>query len=198
MEAPSAELVARWRGGDQEAARELFRRYAARLRALARSRLPAGLARHIDPEDVVQSACRSFFSGARAGRYALRREGDLWRLLAAITVHKLRHQVERHTAGKRDAARERHFGGESTLFRLQGRLFARGPSPSQAAALADALEQVFRELGPLERRVVELRVEGRSLEEIAAAVRRSERTVRRLLERVKGRLRQEGVDGQDL
>src|SRR5437879_3375640 len=106
MEAPSAELMARWRQGDQEAAEELFRRYAERLLALARSRLSARLARHVDPEDVVQSAFRSFFTGARADRFALRRSGDLWRLLVAITLHKLQHQVERHTAGKRTAVRE--------------------------------------------------------------------------------------------
>src|SRR5947209_1095765 len=88
MESPSADLMARWRDGDQQAAGELFRRYADRLRALARTRLSARLARHVDPEDVVQSAYRSFFSGARSDRYALRRSGDLWRLLVSITLHK--------------------------------------------------------------------------------------------------------------
>jgi RNA polymerase sigma-70 factor (ECF subfamily) len=191
MEAQSAELVMRWREGDQEAAAELFRRYGGRLRALARSRLPAALARRVDPEDVVQSACRSFFAGARAGRYVLRRRGDLWRLLAAITLHKLKHKVERHAAGKRDAGRERHFGGESTLLGLRGRPFAREPSPSQAAALADTLGRLLAALAPRERRMVELRLQGCGLEEIAADAGRSERTVRRLLERVKDWLRHE-------
>jgi RNA polymerase sigma factor (sigma-70 family) len=195
MDVLSTDLVARWRDGDQQAAAELFRRYAGRLQALARSRLPAALARHVDPEDVVQSACQSFFADARAGRYVFRRRGDLWRLLAAITLHKLRHQVERHTAGKRAAAHERHFAGESTLFRLRGRFFARDPSPSQAAALADTLRQVLDALTPPERRMVELRLEGYGLDEIAADTRRSERTVRRLLERVKDRLRLEGAEG---
>ena len=38
-------LLARCRNGDQQAAAELFRRYADRLIALARSRLSARLAR---------------------------------------------------------------------------------------------------------------------------------------------------------
>jgi RNA polymerase sigma factor (sigma-70 family) len=191
MEAPSADLLAQWRDGDQEAAEELFRRYAERLIALARSRLSARLACHVDPEDVVQSAYRSFFIGARDGRYALERSGDLWRLLVAITLHKLHHQVERHTAGKRAVARQRRLGPLSGPFGPQGELLAHDPTPAEAAALADTLEQVLRGLGPLERRMVELRLQGCRLEEIAADVHRSERTVRRLLERIKERLQDE-------
>jgi RNA polymerase sigma-70 factor (ECF subfamily) len=198
MDVVSVELVAQWRDGDERAAGELFRRYAERLVALARSRLSARLARHVDPEDVVQSAYLSFFAGARDGRYVFRHSGDLWRLLVAITVHKVHHQVERHTAGKRDVARECHFGGESSLFALQGRLWDREPSPSEALALTDTLEQVLRGLEPRERRMVELRLQGFSQDEIAADVHRSERTVRRVLDRVKQRLRRECPEDLDL
>jgi RNA polymerase sigma factor (sigma-70 family) len=198
MDAPSAELMARWRNGDQEAAEMLFRRYVERLLALARSRMSSWLARHVDAEDVVQSAYRTFFAGALAGRYLLRRNGDLWRLLAAITIHKVQHQVERHTAGKRSVNRERHFGSDSSLFELQGQMLAREPTPEQAAALADTLEEAFRGLEPVDRRMVELRLQGSGLDEIAADVRRSERTVRRVLERVKGRLRQQYPESLDL
>src|SRR5947209_20413942 len=114
MDNLSADLVMRWRDGDQRAAGELFERYAERLIALASSRLSARLARHVDPEDVVQSAYRSFFVGARDGRYVLGRSGDLWRLLVAITLHKLQHQVERHTAGKRSVVRECRFAAGGT------------------------------------------------------------------------------------
>src|SRR5262245_5701318 len=76
----SGNLVARWRQGDQQAAAELFHRYASRLTALARSQLSGQLAHRIDPEDVVQSVCRCFFADTREGRYELQRGGDLWRL----------------------------------------------------------------------------------------------------------------------
>jgi RNA polymerase sigma factor (sigma-70 family) len=194
MDALSAELMARWRDGDEQAAGELFRRYAERLLALARSRLSTWLARHVDPEDVVQSAYRSFFTGARDGRFDLRRSGDLWRLLVAITLHKLQRQAERLTAAKRAVARERSLQEEGGSMGLQAGLLAREPTPAEAAALADTLEAVLRGLGPLERRMVELRLAGHALEEIADDVRRSERTVRRLLEQVKQRLRQECLD----
>ena len=63
----SAQLVARWQAGDEAAAEALFARYADRLTQLAASRLARRLAARIDPEDVVMSAYRSFFVGARRG-----------------------------------------------------------------------------------------------------------------------------------
>src|SRR5262245_30887753 len=119
MESPdsSAELLARWRAGDQQAATALWQRYAQRLLALVRSRMSGELAHHTDPEDVVQSAFCSFFAGTRDDQYVLRHSGDLWRLLVAITLHKLHHQVRRHMAAKRSMALEHHFGEESELFR---------------------------------------------------------------------------------
>jgi RNA polymerase sigma-70 factor, ECF subfamily len=187
MNHQSAELMARWRKGDQGAAGELVERYTERLLALARSRLSAPLARHIDPEDVLQSAYRSFFVGTRDGRYVLERSGDLWRLLAAITLHKLHHQVERHTAQKR-AAREISFAPDESVYGLEAVQLAHEPSPADAAALADELEQVLRDLEPRQRRMVELRLQGYSLDEIAAATQRCERTVRRILDQVKDQL----------
>jgi RNA polymerase sigma factor (sigma-70 family) len=191
----SAELMTRWRDGDQRAADELVERYTDRLLALARSRLHARLTRHIDPEDVLQSAYRSFFVGTRDGRYVLQRSGDLWRLLVAITLHKLHHRVERHMAGKRAVALESPCEEADPLGGLETLALAREPSPVEAAALADELELVLRGLEPRQRRVVEMRLQGYSLDEIAGAAQRSERTVRRTLERVKEHLEQRCHEG---
>ena len=179
----SAELLVRWQNGDQQAAGDLFRRYAERLIALVRSRLSEKLARRLDPEDVVQSVYRSFFSGARDGRYVLEQSGALWRLLVAMTLNKLRHQVEYHTAGKRAMDRE----GEAAdgLEGIGAEALAAGPSPAEALAVADELERLMRGLDPLQRRMVELRLQGYTLNEIADETRRSLRTVRRLLDRIK-------------
>src|SRR5438045_6574038 len=60
-------LMARLRAGEDAAAREVFQRFAARLVALTRGRFNRLLARKVDPEDVVQSAFKSFFVRHRAG-----------------------------------------------------------------------------------------------------------------------------------
>jgi RNA polymerase sigma-70 factor (ECF subfamily) len=184
----SGDLLARWRQGDQQAAEELFRRYADRLIALARSRLPAKLASRTDPEDVVQSVYRSFFTAAREGRYDVPHGGDLWRLLVRITFHKLYRQLEHNTAGKRAVEREQPGGDGLGPGGIPGHLLARDPSPVEAVALADELEHFMRGLEPLERRLMELRLQGYNVEEIAADTQLALRTVYRILERVKHQL----------
>ncbi len=177
-------LVNRWRAGDERAADDLFHRYVDRLLALARSRLSEKLAARFDPEDVVQSAYRSFFDKARSGSFAVERSGDLWRLLAAITINKLHHQIERNTAGKRGIDQEQ--GASSWLNQLDlVETVTRDPSPSEAVALADEMELLMRDLAPHQRRMLELRLRGYTLEEIAVEVQRSERTVRRVMDQVK-------------
>jgi RNA polymerase sigma factor (sigma-70 family) len=170
---PSEQLLLRVRQGDEDASRQVFERYLTRLTALARSRLAARLQRRTDPEDVVLSAYRSFFVGARDGRFTLQRSGDLWRLLATITLHKLNRQVKRHSAESRDVQRE--------IAAASGADFAHEPTAEEAVALADELEAILTPLDPFLRRVLELRLQGQSLEEIAAITMRSERTVRRSL-----------------
>lgn len=183
-DATSIDLMARWRDGDEQAADELFHRYAHRLVALAHTRLSAKIARRSNAEDVVQSVYRSFFVNARAGRYSLERSGDLWRLLVAITLHKLRGQVERHTAEKRSIHQEQTAGD----FGLPAAVLAEEPSPAEAAALADEIEEVMNRLEPLQRQILELRLQGYNLEEIANAVQRSIRTVKRGLSDIRHQL----------
>lgn len=170
-DAPSRELLEDCRRGDAAAERELFDRYAARLVGLARARLSRRLAARVDPEDVAQSALRSFFLRARDGDVVLRESGDLWRLLARITVRKVCRAARRHTAGCRSVAREGELG----------EALARGPSPADAAALLDEVAGALAPLGPVGRRIAEMRLAGHDVDEIAAEVGRSARTVRRAL-----------------
>ena len=172
----SEQLLARYQAGDQAAAEEIFRRYVVRLTVFARARLAPRVARRIDPEDVVLSAYRSFFIRARSGRVSLRRSGDLWRLLVAITMNKVRHQVARHQADKRSIDRE-----ESVLDAITEPL-ARGPAPEDAIAVADELERIMAALPAVKRRILELRLLDYEISEIADDIGRSERTVRRMLD----------------
>jgi RNA polymerase sigma factor (sigma-70 family) len=187
-EEASINLVARWRDGDQLAADQLFRRYAEQLIALARTRLSAKVSKRVDAEDVVQSAYRSFFHGSRAGRYDIRRGGDLWQLLVVITLHKLQHQVRRNLAGKRSVNREQPFAGENRLLGIQPQRLAQAPSPVEALALAEELEQLMRRLDPLHRRMLELRLQGYTVDEIATDTQRCPGTIRRVLDRIKQQL----------
>src|SRR5262249_52345354 len=102
----SQELLQLYQDGQSEAATAIFDRYVARLIALARNRIGPKLKRRVDAEDIVQSAFRSFFVHAKGDDYQLVQSGDLWRLLASITLNKLHHRIEKQTAAKRSIHRE--------------------------------------------------------------------------------------------
>ncbi len=179
-----AELVQRCRDGDQEAATILFRRYVNRLIGLVRDKLSQRFASRMDAEDVVQSAYRSFFGGLGNGEFTVERTDELWGLLAAITMHKLYRKVAFHNAKRRSVQREQPAGAENVLDEFP-QLIAELPTPAEAVEVVEELDHVMNRLPPLERRVLELRLEGYSSTEIADRIHRSDRTVRRAMEKLR-------------
>ena len=178
-------LVDRLRSGDSRAADELFSRYVGRLLELARGRLSAKLARRVDAEDIVQSAYRSFFVRAQQGEYAIGATGDLWKLLVAITINKVRGQAEFHSAGKRSLGAEQSMRAGPDLPPVELAVVTREPGPDEAALLCEMVEGLMVNMDETQRRMLELRLQGYQIEEIATEVQRSERGVRRLLDKVK-------------
>src|SRR5262249_56050511 len=118
-------------------------RFAGRLIAMARGRFNRLLARKVDPEDVVQSAFKSFFVRHRAGKLDVGDCDGLWNLLTLITLRKCADRAEYFLADRRDAARE--ATGPAGGDRPDPRLLAldRQPPPGGAGVLAEAVEHVF-------------------------------------------------------
>ena len=187
MQETSADLLERFRQGDTQAADVLFARYVERLVEMVRWQISPSLQKRLDPEDAVHSAYRSFFVRARQGQFVLTRSGELWKLLVTITLNKLRRQIAHHRAKKRAVARDRPFAVAS----LGTVDVASGPTPLEAIAAVDELESFMATLSPLQRHVLELRLQENHWDEIASATGRSERTVRRALEKIRQRWQQE-------
>src|SRR5580692_9156029 len=95
-------LLARFRRGSEDAATQIYLRYAERLRALARSRCSPTLASRVDADDIVQSVFRSFFQAAQLGSLQITTGEDLWRILLGIALNKIRNEHSFHHAAKRD------------------------------------------------------------------------------------------------
>ncbi len=182
-----ADLLDRLRRDDEQAARQLFRRFAGRLIGLARSRLDERLRGKADPEDVMQSVFKSFFARLGGGQYELDSWDSLWSLLTVITLRKCGYRTRHFRAGRRDVRREQPPpDAEDPAADWQA--LAREPSPDEAAVLGETVEQLLRGLDERERAVVELSLQGYKAPEIGPRVGVAERSVYRVLERVKGRL----------
>jgi RNA polymerase sigma-70 factor (ECF subfamily) len=186
-----AELL---RAGDQGAATEVFRRFAGRLIALARTELDTRLRRKEDPEDVVQSVYRSFFTRYHAGQFDFATWDALWSLLTVITVRKCMGRAEHYHAQRRSVAGE--VDAESTSDAADGLAPAidREPTPLEAAVLAETVEHMMRGLESDDRAIVELSLQGYTAPEIGARLGFAERTVRRVRERIKKRLQRMQAD----
>jgi RNA polymerase sigma factor (sigma-70 family) len=180
-------LMARIGAGDPEAAAELHRRYVRRLVGLARTRLDSRVRQKVGCDDVVQSVFRTFIRRQTEGEFELDGWGDLWSLLAVITLRKCGHQVRHFRTEARDIGRELvpDLTGTATDS-WQG--IARDPTPSEGLVMAETVEQLMRKLTERERPILELALQGYKAREISGMMRRSERTVYRVLECIKSEL----------
>jgi RNA polymerase sigma-70 factor (ECF subfamily) len=185
MDEPSdRELLERFRSGEQFAATALYFRYAPRLLALARARCSPGLAHRLDSEDIVQSVFRRFFRRARSGGYEVPVGAELWNLLLVIALNKIRTAEAYHRAGKRDVATTATADGLDESL-AAGAACDAGDGAYLSLVVSEAMER----LSPPLREIVELRLQGYEVREIAEMTDRSLRTVERLLSQARSQLR---------
>jgi RNA polymerase sigma-70 factor (ECF subfamily) len=173
----------RVRQGSDDAATQLYLRYARRLRALTRARCSARLSRLVDADDIVQSIFGSFFRGAGQGLYNVPAGDDLWRLLVVIALNKIRSKANYFLAAKRDAR----------LTVSANEIDEQAPPESNSthedlAFLQLSVREALEKLAPLQRQVITLRVEGHEVAEIARRTARSHRTVERILQQTRQQL----------
>lgn len=181
-----ADFLSRLHNRDDAAAQELFGRFAHQLVALAMRHIAKGFRHKVDPEDVVQSAYKSFFVRYGAGNLEVVNWNSLWGLLALITVRKCAERAVYHRAARRDAAREVSPRGEEGSPWLDP--LGREPTPLEAAELSETVEQLLAGLDEDERPVLELSLQGFTTREISERLGRAERTVRLLREGIRHRL----------
>jgi RNA polymerase sigma-70 factor, ECF subfamily len=181
-DASDASLLSVFRQGNQDAATELYIRYAKRLRALVKEQCSNGLARRLEEDDIVQSIFRTFFTGAMQGLYKVPGGQDLWRLLLVISLNKIRAKGAYHNAAKRDARRTASLnaiglGGEPS-----------DQDTGEQAFFQVVVQEALESLPVDYREVVELRIQGYEVDEIATKCNRAKRTVERILQEARKRL----------
>ena len=182
-------LVAGLRDGDEEAAAAFYGRYGPLLERLADKNLESGIRRRVGGDEVAHSACRTFLRRIRIGEFSLDGRDDLWNLLCAITVAKVRKKVRFHRAQKRGVGREIRGTTDDDAPSPDAVLPTEALGPADAAEIADAVQHLLDGLNDEERQLVCLKLEQRTDEGVADAIGCSERTVRRLRQRIQERWR---------
>jgi DNA-directed RNA polymerase specialized sigma24 family protein len=174
------DLVRKLQAGDSVAAGQLHDLYVRRLLSTVRQRMNPALRRRLDPEDIVQSAFRSFFRVVSTNDWHSQgRAGQVWSLLHAITLNKLNAKIRFHAAGKRSVTRE--------VYEVDS--ICDADAQQAEAIFIDELQRVMCENTPQHRQILELLLSGVSEAEVAISMKCSLRTVYRVLERVTSQLR---------
>jgi RNA polymerase sigma-70 factor (ECF subfamily) len=170
-------LVQRWQRGQEDAPNLLHLRYAERLRALAAKKMSSGLAQRVDAEDVVQSVFRTFFRRAAQGQYQVPEGEEIWKLLLVIALNKIRDLGDFHRAARRDVRRTADGATYDQAIESES-----GQDDTALTILRLVIDEVLETLPPSHRPIVELRIEGYEMAEIAERTQRSKRTVERVLQ----------------
>jgi RNA polymerase sigma factor (sigma-70 family) len=190
------------KNGDEEAARQIWQRYVARVNAFARKRLGVQTRHIVDDEDVAQSVFRSLYLGVANGEFSwLVDRGSLWPLLATITRRKTANLIRRENRLKRGGGRVR---GESELDQDAGAGRAgldqfphADPPPDFTLQMIEECQRLLIQLpDDTYRFIVGNRLEGRTNDEIAELLGITKRSVERKLQLVREFLSDRASDAE--
>lgn len=175
-------LLQLFRTGSEDAASELYGRYAERLDFLASRGLGSDMRSLVGSEDVVQSIFRTFFRRAAAGDYEVPEDTELWNLLVTISLNKLRAIGLHYRRQKRSVARTLH--SESEIGDVAG-----GDDVAYQV-LRMVIDELIESLPDSHQRIIHLHIEGWDVTGIASETQRSKRTVERVLQQFRNQLKE--------
>jgi RNA polymerase sigma-70 factor (ECF subfamily) len=175
-------LLQMFQTGSEDAASELYGRYAERLDFLASRGLGSDMRSLVGSEDVVQSIFRTFFRRAAAGDYEVPEDSELWNLLVTISLNKIRAIGLHYRRQKRDVSRTVHVnsdvgdvaGGDGVAYQV----------------LRMVIDELIESLPESHQRIIHLHIEGWDVSGIASETQRSKRTVERVLQQFRIQLRE--------
>lgn len=180
-----ADFLIRIHQGDEDAARELLRRYEAEVRLVVRRQLPRLLRSRFDSLDFLQSVWGSFFRRMRDAPTEFEDSRHLVAFLARAAKNKVIDEYRRAGSRKQDMHREEPLWSDG---RNPRDLADTIDSPSEVAQAHEAYTRLL-DLLPEERQsIVKMKAEGLSSKDIGDRLGISERTVQRVLEELRRRV----------
>lgn len=177
-----AHLITLFCEGNEWAATVIHKRYEKRVRHLAERNWPAAVRSRFDPDDIVQEVFDRFFRAVRRGLYSTNEESPLWGFFLVITLNQVRRTASRHLARRRDVRQTVLQGNHCTPLEFQER------RQSCVAHSELVVEETLAALPLPMRHVVECKLQGYTVVEIARSLMISHRTVERLLQAVRLRI----------
>ena len=184
-----ADLMTRAKAGDPAAIRDFLLRFEPEVRMMVCARLPKKLRTQFDSLDIVQAVWQSFFSDLPRDTPDFVKVEHVHGFLAGVVRNKVYEQHRKLTrTAKYNIPREERLYIRRGDRDVPREVVSPDPSPSKAAQADDRLAQLTEGRNPSEVKMITLRREGLTYEEIATHMGVNERTVRRTIESARSRM----------
>lgn len=181
-----AKLIEEIQAGSQDAVQTLVDEYGSYLFRAIRRRLNRQIRSQYDSQDFAQAVWASFFRH-RDTITRFRQPGELAAYLGTMAGNKVIDEIRRKfETEKHNINRERRLESDRGEHRRE--LDARIPTPSQFAVANEQFDRLTSNQPPHYRRIIELRAEGATFNEIAEQLGINEKTARRVISDLTKRL----------
>ncbi len=192
MGSSDQDLLRQATSGDRQALVGLLEEHTPAVCQRLVGKIPQRWQAVLSVDDVMQQTCADAFLGIR--RFVPRGEGSFAAWLSTIAKRNLLNALEMLEAEKRGKGRRRiePIGREGSIIALYELLSAGATTPSRDAARKETcgtLEHAIQQLPETYRQAVEMYdIEGRSVEEVARALKRTPGAVHMIRARAHRRL----------
>lgn len=173
-----AHIVAEIQQGSVESAERLYREFQPLVLRVIRRHLSRDMRRVSDSLDFSQIVWKTLFEHASRMPH-FEDPQVVAAYIARVATNKVRGEMRAQLSLKRDVRRTPD-ALSSKLWSIQ----SRDPTPSQSVMAKERLDTLCAGLDSMQRQMIEQRIQGLNIDEIAHNLGISERTVRRVLKRI--------------
>ena len=184
-----ADLIESARSGDEAAIATVLGRFEPEIRTMVRVRLPRALRNQFDSMDFVQAVWTSVFTAKPEEASKFTDAGQFRGFLAGVIRNKVYEEHRRRTRTKKyDLGREERLYVRKGERDVPRDVFASDPTPSEEVQAEDRWDQLLQGRTAEEVKVVELRRQGLTFDEIAERLGMSEKSAREVIYAIRKRM----------
>lgn len=187
-----AEYLDRAKAGDASAIHDLVRMYEPLVRIIVRGKLPRVMRSRFDTMDFVQLVWKSVFAedGPDLGKF--QNKQHFLGFLSSVARNKIYEEHRRSDTLKYDVGREEPLYVRKGNREVSREVAGNGSTPSAEAQVGDRLAQMLNGRSDFSAKVVDLRRQGLTFDEIAARLGVHESVPRRVIKEMRERMETRG------
>lgn len=185
-----SELLQRATIGDKEAQEAICRKYETQVRIVARVLLGPQLRTHLDSMDLMQSVHHCLLMGIKNERFDIGSPQKLIALACTLARRKVARKWRLH---RRQVQHGPPTGESSYISSLLNSIANPHAGPAEMAQFNDQLILLCERMNPIERKMLQMRLDGYTNGEVAKILGIHSAAIRVRWTRLKQRLEREGV-----